>query len=403
MPEFIAHIGWPDGTLAEENLISADSASARLELERRGAHVFRIRERTASIGFRGPRRRRRIKMPAFLIFNQELIALLRAGLPILRSIELLLERQQNPTLREVLADIRDRITSGASLSDAFAAQGDLFPRLYATSIRAGEKAGELVPVLQRYLKYQKTIVALQRKVVGTLVYPAILVTVSIGLIAILMTFVIPRFTGFFSEFGTELPLLTRVVIATATFIRRNIAILAGVVVIGVYAARRFGRTERGRDFFHARLLTLPFVGGIFRRFSITQFTRSLATLLSGGTPLVPALESAAEAVGNQHVARRLQRIVPRIREGGELWRAIEDSALMTDLTVEMIKVGESSGTLEEMLNSASEFYDDEIDALLSRVVSFVEPAVLVIMGAIIATILLAVYLPLFTLMSNMRG
>ncbi len=404
MPEFVARIGWPDGGVAEEAIISPDRSAARLEFERRGAHVFEIKERSTAfrLGFRR-RRRRRLKMAAFLVFNQELVALLKAGLPILRSIELLLERQQNPVWKEVLTDVRDRITSGASLSEAFAAQGDIFPHLYATSLKAGEKAGELEPVLRRFLKYQRTIVALQRKVVSTLIYPAILIAVSTGLISILMTFVIPRFTEFFSEFGSDLPLLTRVVVGTATVIRSHIGWIVGAIVVVAFGLRRFGETERGREFFHAQLLKLWFVGGIFRRFSISQFTRSLATLLSGGTPLVPSLETASEAVGNRYVSKKIAGTVPRVREGGELWKALEDTGMMTNLTIEMVKVGESSGALEEMLNSASEFYDEEIDALLARVISFVEPAVLVFMGIVIATILMAVYLPLFTILSTMKG
>ena len=401
MPEYVVRLGWPDGAVAEESIISANRAAARMEFERRGAHVFELKERSGALSVL--RRRRKIRMAAFLVFNQELVALLKAGLPILRSIELLLERQQNPVWKEVLTDIRDRITSGASLSDAFAAQGDLFPRLYPTSLKAGEKAGELEPVLRRFLKYQKTMVQLQRKVVSTLIYPALLITVSIGLISILMTFVIPRFTEFFAEFGSDLPLLTRIVVGIATTIRAHIGWIAGGLVAAFVGLRYFARTDRGREFFDAQYLKLPFVGGIFRRFAISQFTRSLATLLSGGTPLVPSLETASEAVGNRYVSRKIGETVPRVREGGELWRALEDTGMMTNLTIEMVKVGESSGALEEMLNSASEFYDEEIDAGLARVISFVEPAVLVIMGAVIATILLAVYLPLFTILSTMKG
>ena len=403
MPEFTARIGWPDGAITEESVISTDGAAARAEFERRGAHVFEVRTRAGLFGMRASRRRGKIKMAAFLIFNQELVALLRAGLPILRSIELLLERQSDPTWKEVLTDIRDRITSGASLSDAILAQGDLFPRLYPTSIKAGEKSGELEPVLRRYLKYQKTMVALQRKMISTLIYPALLIAVSAGLITILMTVVIPKFTEFFSEFGTELPLLTRLVIGTASWIRDHIIILLVAVAAVVFFSRRWGATEKGREFFHAQVLRLPFVGGIFRRFAISQFTRSLATLLSGGTPLVPALETASEAVGNFHVSKKIASTVPKVREGRELWWALEETGLMTNLAIEMIKVGESSGALEEMLNSVSEFYDDEIDAQLARLVAFVEPAVLVVMGAVIATILLAVYLPLFTILSKMKG
>jgi type IV pilus assembly protein PilC len=339
-------------------------------------------------------------MRDFLIFNQEMIALLKAGLPVVHSFEILLERQESPVLRRVLADVRDRLTSGASLSDAFASQGDLFPRLYWTSLKAGEKSGEIESVLRRYLKYQKTVMALARKVGSTLVYPAILILLSIVLITVLMTFVIPRFSEFFRDFDSELPLLTQIVVGVATFMRRNFLwIVGGAAVFGF----RWLRSSIGRDVRDRILLKIPVVGGLLQRFAITQFTRSLATLLGGGTPLVPALENASEAIGNSFVSRRVASVVKKVREGGELWRALEGTGIFTNLTIEMIKVGESSGALEEMLTSVSDFYDEEIDMLLARVISFVEPAILVGMGLVIMTILLSVYLPIFRLMSQIKG
>jgi type IV pilus assembly protein PilC len=371
-------------------------------VERRGGHVFEISREGLSLGGRR-RRRGHIKMRDFLIFNQELIALLKAGLPVLHSFELLLERQESSTLRRVLADIREKVNAGAAISDAFAEQGDLFPRLYWTSLKAGEKSGEIESVLRRYVKYQRTLMALTRKVISTLVYPAILITLAIGLIAVLMTVVIPKFQDFFSDFNAELPLLTIVVIKTATFLRANIVFLLVAVAVGGFFASRFLKSQRGAEWGDSVILKLPVIGGILRRFSITQFTRSLATLLGGGTPLVPALENASGAIGNRFVSRQIAEVIPRVREGGELWRALESTGIFTNLTIEMIKVGEASGALEEMLNSVSEFYDEEIDLLLARVISFVEPAILVIMGGVIMTILLSVYLPIFKLMSQIKG
>jgi len=400
--EFRVKIGWPDGSVAEEAVQAADATAARVEMERRGGHVFEIRRE--GLSFRARRQRhRRVKLRDFLIFNQELIALLKAGLPVLHSLELLLERQESPVLRRVLADIRERVNAGAAISDAFAEQGDLFPRLYWTSLKAGEKSGEIESVLRRYVKYQRTIMTLTRKVISTLVYPAILILLSIVLIAILMTVVIPKFQDFFGDFKAELPLLTVVVIRTATYLRSNIVWIAGGLAVGGFFASRWLKSPRGAEWGDSVILKIPVVGGIFRRFAITQFTRSLATLLGGGTPLVPALENAAAAVGNRHVARRVADVVPRVREGGELWRALEATGIFTNLTIEMIKVGEASGALEEMLTSVSEFYDEEIDLLLARVISFVEPAILVIMGGVIMTILLSVYLPIFRLMSQIKG
>jgi type IV pilus assembly protein PilC len=342
-------------------------------------------------------------MTDFLIFNHEMIALLKAGLPVVRSFEILLERQRSVALRRVLSNVKDRVNSGASISDAFAEQGDIFPRLYSTSLKAGEKSGEIESVLRRYLKYQKTVMGLTRKVVSTLVYPAILILLSIGLIAILMTVVIPRFNEFFADFGAQLPLLTVVVLQTAGFVRDNAVLLFAGLAFGGFLVSRWLKTASGREWRDAMSLKLPFVGGIFQRFAITQFTRSLATLLGGGTPLVPALENAADAIGNQHVSRKVREVVPRVREGGELWQALDATGIFTNLTIEMIKVGETSGALEEMLSSVSEFYDEEIDTLLGRVITIVEPAILVIMGGVIVTLLLSIYLPIFSIMSQIRG
>lgn len=403
MTEFRVKAGWPDGSVAEQSVMAIDGGAARLEIERRGGHVFEVRRKGFSLAGSRGKGRGRVKMSEFLIFNQELIALLKAGLPVVRCFEILLERQKNPTLRRVLTDVRERVNSGMSISEAFAEEGDLFPRLYWTSLKAGEKSGEIEAVLRRYLKYQKTVIALTRKVVSTLVYPAILILLSVGLITILMTYVIPRFTEFFSDFNAELPLLTVVVLSTATFLRTNFLLILGVLVGGGYLASRWLKTSVGREWFDGAILKLPIVGGIFRRFAITQFTRSLGTLLGGGTPLVPALENASEAIGNRSVSRKVREVVPKVREGRELWKTLEETGIFTDLTIEMIKVGESSGALEEMLSSVSEFYDEEIDLLLARVISFVEPTILVLMGGVIVTILLSVYLPMFRLMSAIKS
>jgi type IV pilus assembly protein PilC len=401
--EFRVKAGWPDGSVAEQSVMAADIGTARHEVERRGGHVFEIKRRGFSLAAGSTKRRGRVKMAEFLIFNQELIALLKAGLPVVRSFEILLERQKSPVLRRVLTDVRERVNSGSSISEAFAEEGDLYPRLYWTSLKAGEKSGEIEAVLRRYLKYQKTVIALTRKVVSTLVYPVILIALSGVLITILMTFVIPRFTEFFADFDAELPLLTVVVLGIATFLRHNFLLIAGALGAGGFLLYRWVQTPSGRVWLDAFMLKLPIVGGIFRRFAITQFTRSLGTLLGGGTPLVPALENAADAIGNRSVSQKVASVVPKVREGRELWKALEATGIFTDLTIEMIKVGESSGALEEMLASVSEFYDEEIDLLLARVISFVEPAILVIMGGVIVTILLSVYLPMFRLMSAIKS
>ncbi|HEV8231134.1 MAG TPA: type II secretion system F family protein [Thermoanaerobaculia bacterium] len=403
-PQFSVKAGWPDGSVAEQAILAPDSRAARAEIEQRGGHVFEVRRHGLVLPGGGRSGRKgRVKMADFLVFNQEMIALLKAGLPVVRSFEILLERQESPALRAVLADVKDRVNAGASISEAFAEQGDIFPRLYWTSLKAGEKSGEIEGVLRRYLKYQKTVISISRKVVSTLVYPAILMVLSAVLIAVLMTVVIPKFQDFFADFHADLPLLTVVVVGVAGFLRDNVIWLLPAVAFSAWLAWRWVRTPTGREWSDRLLLRLPFLGGLFRRFAITQFTRSLATLLGGGTPLVPSLENAAEAIGNRHIAKRVRDVVPKVREGGELWQALDSIGIFTNLTIEMIKVGETSGALEEMLSAVSDFYDEEIDLLLGRVITLVEPAILVMMGGIIVTILLSVYLPIFKIMSQIRG
>ena len=402
-PQFSIKAGWPDGSVGEESVLAPDSKAAQVEIERRGGHVFEVRRHGLALpGSRGGRKRR-VKMADFLVFNQEMIALLKAGLPVVRSFEILLERQESAALRAVLADVKDRVNSGASMSDAFAEQGDIFPRLYWTSLKAGEKSGEIESVLRRYLKYQKTVIAISRKVVSTLVYPAILIVLSAVLIAVLMTVVIPKFQEFFADFNADLPLLTVVVVGIAGFLRDNALWLFPAIFFAGWLLWRWVRTQAGRSWADGVLLKLPFLGGLFLRFAITQFTRSLATLLAGGTPLVPSLENSADAIGNRRVSKRVRDVVPKVREGGELWQALESTGIFTNLTIEMIKVGETSGALEEMLTAVSDFYDEEIDVILARVITMVEPAILVMMGGIIITILLSVYLPIFKIMSQIKG
>lgn len=332
------------------------------------------------------------------------MALLKAGLPIVHGVEVLLERQENPHFKRILVDIREQLTSGVSLSEAFLSHGDVFPRLYATSLKAGERSGEVEKVLRRYLAYQKILAALRRKVTGALVYPAVLIGLSIGLVTILMTYVIPRFREFFAGFEAgRLPLITRVVIGTADFLRGHILFVLAGLVVATFVFTRWKATDAGRLGWDSVLLKIPLIGKILQQFALSQFSRSLATLVGAGTPVVPALDIAAGAVANRKISGAVASVVPRVREGAEVWRSLESTGVFTSLAIEMIKVGEATGALEEMLTNVSDFYDEAIDAQLQRIVSLIEPIILVVMGGVIATLLLSIYLPMFTILSNIKA
>lgn len=398
MPEFIVRVGTPDGDIVERHVRAQSVSAAQDELRRQGMHVFETKRGAFSLTDLLPRSRRVISTERFLTFNQELLALVRAGLPIIQSFDIMLERQKAPRFREVLVDIRDQIKSGVALSDAFASYGDLFPPIYSTSLRAGERSGDLEGVLRRFLRYQKIIVNLRKKVVGALVYPAVLITLSSAMVFIMLTYVIPRFAEFYTGFGAQLPFFTRFMIAFATALRNNLLFIVIGVVVAIFLFRRWIGTS-GRVVWDRWKLKIPLAGGILHRFAIMQFTQSLGTLLSGGTPMVPAIEIGSQSVTNQDVSRKIAGIVQNVREGEPLWRSLESTGVISDLAVEMIKVGESTGALTEMLSNVSEFYDEEIEARLARIVAAIEPIILVFMGGVIAVLLYAFYLPLFQLSS----
>lgn len=397
MPQFIVRVGTPEGDVMERHVQASTARAAQEEMQRQGMYVFDARRGTFTLRELIPSRRA-ISTERFLLFNQELLALVKAGLPIIQSFEIMIERQKNPRFREILTDIRDKIKSGVALSDAFASYGELFPPIYSNSLRAGERSGDLEGVIRRFLRYQKMIVNLRKRVVGALIYPVILILLSSVMVFIMLTVVIPKFTEFFAGFDAQLPAFTRFMISVAMFLRTNLVVVLAVIVVAAYLFRKWINTA-GRMVWDWFKLRVPLIGGIFHRFAVLQFTQSLGTLLSGGTPMVPALEIASQSITNQAVSSKVFGVIQNVREGEPLWRSLETTGVIGDLAVEMIKVGESTGALTEMLANVSEFYDEEIEARLSRLVAAIEPLILVFMGLVIAVLLYAFYLPLFQLSS----
>jgi type IV pilus assembly protein PilC len=410
MATYVARIGTADGTVATRTIEAADEAAARSEVLRSGGRIFSIKsskgEARAGAVFKLPSflpGRRGVKLQEFIIFNQELVALLRAGLPIVSGFDILIERQANLRFKRILTEVREQLVSGVAMSDAFAAHGDEFPRLYATSLKAGERSGEVATVLKRFLAYQKILGSVKRKVTGALVYPAVLISLSVVLILILLTYVIPKFTEFYAGFDAgELPMLTKIVVGTANAMQNNFFIWSGAVVVGLFALSRFKKTEKGAVVWDALKLKLPLVGKILHQFALSQFTRALATLVGAGTPLVPALDISSGSIANRRIAAAVTSVVPKVREGAELWRSLENTGQFTSLAVEMIKVGEATGALEEMLENVAEFYDETIEAALQKLITLIEPVILIVMGGLIATILLSIYLPMFTILSHIK-
>ena len=402
--EFHCRLAANTGEIVEAVYVADSEARLRHELEEKGLFVLSLRPKGAIAGlpFRLPRRSS-ISMREFLVFNQELATLLRAGMPLVQSLELLKRRVTAPTFRSVLEDVHERVRGGMALSDAFAAHGSLFPSIYTASLVAGERSGNLDSVLRRFVEYTKVIATVKRKTISALVYPAILISLAIILVSIIVLKVVPAFSDFYASFGADLPLVTRIIVAVSDFVRGQFLLLVVSIaaIAGLFVAwlQRPGQKAR----FDRILLSVPVVGEIAAKFATSQMARTLATLLGGGLPLVNALDIASKSVGNQFIARELDIVGARVREGVSFSSALEARHVFPEVAVKMAEVGESTGALQDMLNTVADFYDEEISTNMERFVTLVEPVLLVIMGIVIAGLLLALYMPLFQLSSVLAG
>ncbi len=402
--QYLCRVGTPEGRVLEEVHEAASESALRAELERRGLHLFEAKARGLA-GLRLPRfgRRRKIPIRPLLVFNQELAALLRSGLPLLPALELVLERQQDPTFRQVLSQVRDKVKSGEHLSTAFEEHVELLPPLYPPSLRAGERSGELEGVIRRFIRYQRLLLDARKRVVSALIYPAALVGLSIALIAVMMVYVLPKFTEFFSALKVELPLITRLTMGAAIFVRDNFLLLVGGAAAGGFLIYQFAQSEAGQLAVSRLKLRLPLLGAIFHRMALSEFCRSLSTLLAGGIPVVSSLEISIRAVGNPFMRKRLAPIVQGVREGKSLAANLEETGVVEAIVVDMVKTGETTGGLDSMLSELSDFLDEEVETRLQRILSLLEPVMMMLMGIIVATLLVSVYLPIFSLLGQVQG
>lgn len=400
--QFVARVGTPEGRVIEESHNAADEQSLRRELEKRGLHVFELRRRGVSRGMprSGVGGGRKIDVRRFLAFNQELAVLLKAGLPLLQALDLMVTRMKEGSFRTVLSDVRDRVRTGEDFSDAFAAHGRLFPRLYPSILKAGERSGELELVLRRFIRYQKLVLDARKRVVSALVYPVVLVTLSFAMILIMLIFVVPKFQQFFEGSGVELPLITRMTLTVGLAFQSNWLLILLVLGVGGTAFWRWRKTESGQNALDSIQLRLPIMGSILHRFSLSEYCRSLATLLAGGMPLVPSLEISTAAVGNSEIRHKLEPTIQAVREGAAFHEALENTGIFTDLAIDMVQVGEATGALDEMLSNVSDFFDEQVETRMQRVLTLIEPAMLVFMGIVVGVILISLYLPLFSALSQ---
>jgi type IV pilus assembly protein PilC len=404
--EYRCRLGTPAGEIIEGVYVADSEAGLRREFEDKGLLVLGIQGagRRALAGIQLPALPRRRKVPSreFLVFNQELATLLKAGMPLVQSLDILRQRITNPTFKVVLDDVYQRVRAGSALSEAFEAHAGLFPGVYTASLLAGEKSGNLEQVLRRYVSYVKVVSGVRRKTISALVYPAILVLLSLVVVTVIVVKVVPEFGNFYNQFGKELPLSTRMIVGLSRVVTTYFALIFGGLAALVAAVLWWVRQPGQRRRLHRLILRLPAIGSIAQKFSTSQGARTLATLLGGGIPLVNALEVTARSMGNLHMAAELVTAAQQVREGRSLAATLQDSGAFPDVAIKMVEVGESTGALQEMLNSLADFYDEEIETNLGRFVTLVEPILLILMGLVIAGLLLSLYMPLFNLSNALR-
>ena len=396
MGEFVCRVADANGRVFSHIEAAGTLEEARQKLAERGLYVYSVEARSSLIsGMLGVRKQRKIGGNDFLILNQQFNTLIKAGLPILRALDLLATRASAPKLRPILTQLRDRVREGKSLSEAVDESG-VFTKVYSTAILAGEKSGNLSGVLEYYIAYQRVSTGVKKKILAALVYPTLLIIVASVIVTYLVTFVVPKFGQLYSELGVELPTPTKVLIAVTIDYRPYNLAAVGLLALTILGVFFWSRSEEGGVAFDRIKFRIPVIGETLLKFQVAQFCRTLATLLTGGTPLVAALSTATESISSKLVRGSIVRATQMVREGESLHGALAATAVMPEMALDMIEVGESSGAMAPMLNSVAEFYEEEVSLRLGALVALIEPLILVFMGMVVAGILISLYLPIFS-------
>src|SRR5216683_90580 len=396
MAQFLVKIADDRGRLAQQVEHGYSESEVRERFVQQGYLVYWVKPRGLFSGGKLQLGGRKVKQSQFVIFNQQFLTLIKAGLPILNSLDLLLKRQKNENLKSLLQNVRDRVKSGESLSDAFAAQG-VFPRIYTTTLMAGEKSGNTEEVLGRYIAFQRLALTFKKKLAVSLVYPALLVTMVLVMIVFLVTYVVPEFAKLFENLNAQLPAITILMLAVGTHAQKYAPFVAIGMVLAAASFWRWKNTDRGAERLDGLILKLPLLGDIWLKYQVANFSRMLSTLLAGGLPLVPSLETAGASMSSRRILNGIVDTAARVREGQTLSGSLEQQKMFPDLSVEMIEVGESTGALPAMLNSVAEFYEEDVQTALGAAMALIEPVILIIMAVFVGGVLISLYMPIFSI------
>ncbi len=400
MAEFVVKVADERGRLREQVENAASEAEARARFVQQGLYVQSVQPRGLLTGGSVTLPwSRRVRAEEFVVFNQQFYTLIHAGLPIVTALSLLQKRQRNPYFASILEDVRARVRSGTPLSEAFAAQ-HVFPKLYTTNLLAGEKSGNLEEVLTRYISFQRVSLTVRKKLLSSLIYPALLVVLVTGLLTFLITYVVPEFGKLYDQLGSELPPLTLFMLNVGRAAQTYALAAFILLLVGGFLIWRWSQTPSGAERIDSFRLKTPVLGSIWLRYQVAMFARMLATLQAGGMPLVPSLETAGSSMESRRLATAVAQATVRVSEGQPLAQSLEQTGVFPELAVEMIEVGESTGALRPMLNSVAEFFEEDVQNALAAAMALIEPILLIFMGTVVAFVLLSLYLPIFSLGSK---
>jgi len=404
MAEFVLKYADTRGQIHQQVTNAGSEKELRDRYTQQGFLIYSIKAKGAlSSGLTGglTRRSKKLNIEKFLIFNQQFVTLIRAGLPILKALDLLADRLTDPKLGPYIKSVRDEVRTGTLLSDAFRMQG-IFPKIYVTTVMAGEKSGSLSEVLDRFITYQKLSLSVKKKVMVSLMYPSVLIFLTLCLMVFLVTYVVPNFAQLYTSMQAQLPSVTLILIAIGTTARNYILLFFAGVVGFIFLYRYWSRKDSARARIDSVKLRVPLLGDIWVKYQVAQFSRVLSTLLTGGIPLVQGLETASDSLGTPLLRRALDKASKMVREGQALSGSLKTTGIFPPLSIDMIEVGESTGALPVMLNSVAEFYEEDVNTRMAAALSLIEPAIMIFMGCFVAFVLIALYLPIFSLADTIR-
>ncbi len=397
MAEFIVKMADERGRMLQQIETGHSATELRERFAHQGFLVYDVKPRGLLTGADVTvRRNKKVKLDQFVVFNSQFVTLIRAGLPIPTALELLGKQQKDPYFQTVIADVRQRVKSGEALSSAFEAQ-NIASKIYTTTLLAGEKSGNLEEVLTRYIAFQRVTMTFKKKLIASLIYPALLVCGMMVLFSVLVLFVVPRFAALYADLHAELPSITQFLLNFGTTAQAYFPVIAVVLAAIGFGFWKWRSTEAGSAAIDRFRLSLPVMGGIWLKYQVSMFARMMSTLLLGGLPLVPALETAGSSMESRVIARGLTQAAQKVREGSPLARSLEGTGIFPELAIGMVDVGESTGALPQMLSSVAEFFEEDVQTSLTAALSLVEPIILIVMGIVVAFVLIALYLPIFNL------